>query len=146
MSVELTPAEEAAVDRLYFGCWGSSAGHWLRTVDGRSLRFDHKTSRWPIINSAKIDGAFTPKSDRSHGAAKLWHSESWTILALHDYSRDSRPASNAAFLMRGAHDLDAILAMARESFGDQLARIEADGPIRVVERHTPGLDEEQRDG
>jgi hypothetical protein len=130
-------SEKTEPDFLYFGCWGSSAGHWLRDEHGQQIRYDHKAGRWPIINSAKIDGSFTPKSTRKHGAAKLWHTITWTILALHDYSRDKRPASNAAFILRGDHTAEEVLAAARNPrspFSQQLAHIEKMGPINVVEQ------------
>lgn len=117
------------VDRLYFGCWGTSLGHYLHADDGREIRYDYKNHIWPIINSNKIDGNFTPKSDYSHGAAKLWYSAGWTILAFHDYSRDTRPGSNAAFIIRGKHNFNEVMQMARESFKREVDLIETKGKI-----------------
>lgn len=121
------------IERLYFGCWDWRLGHYLRTEQGTDIRFDYKTRRWDVIGTAEIDGALTPREDRSHGAAKLSHVGGWTILALHDYSRDTRPGSNAALLLRGTHNFDAVLADAREHFAEQVRRIEAHGPITLAE-------------
>lgn len=120
------------VARLYFGCWGGSLGHWLRTEHGKQVDFEQEQRRWKIINFAKIDGGFCPRRG-GHGAAQLSYVDGWTILALIDYSRDSRPGSNAAFLLRGEVGFDAMLADAREHFGEQVKRIEAKGPITLAE-------------
>lgn len=127
-----TPAE-----RLYFGCWGSDAGHYLHDDKGRSLHYDYKARRWPVIGTSKIDGSFAPKGDTHHGAAKLWHTNGWTVLAFWDYSRDSRPGSNAAFIYRGTWDAEDLLNDARgvPAFAQQLDPIEQRGPISVVEEH-----------
>lgn len=124
-------------DRLYFGCRGMSAGHWLVDESGKSLRFNQgykgEQRGWDVFGHVKLDGEFTPDLDREHGAAALTFFDGWTILAFHDYSRDSRPGSNAAFLWRGEHTADEMLAEWRSGpHRYELEPIEAMGPIRVV--------------
>jgi hypothetical protein len=131
--------EDFDPQRLYFGCWDTRAGHWLRDEYGRQLKFDQEKGRWPVINSAKLDGAFTPKRGR-HGHAKLWHTAGWTILALIDNSRDSRPGSNVAFLLRGTHTFEEVMADAREHFARQVELIEEKGQIQLVEVQTEATD------
>jgi hypothetical protein len=128
---------DAGPQRLYFGCWDTSSGHWLRDEYGQQIPFDHERNRFSVIDSAKIDGGFVPKDrNRRHGDAKLWHAADWTILALHDYSRDQRGGSNANFLLRGTHTFEEVMADARKHFARQVELIEATGPIRLVEVHS----------
>ena len=40
------------VDIFYFGCWGQTAGHYLRADDGSSVRERSAPEDWPNSNSA----------------------------------------------------------------------------------------------
>ena len=56
----------------------------------------------------------------------VWHRtvvNGCTVIACWDRSADSRRNSNAAFIVEGEHDIATALAIARQHFPDQVARI-----------------------
>ncbi len=100
----------------YFGCW-NQAGHYLHAPGGewvdKAGPFDYH-----------IDGCFPPKREDVTIAA-LIHTKGWTILAMWDRSVDSRPGSNANFLMEGTHDTAAMWALARQHYPQIVARLKS---------------------
>lgn len=82
---------------LYFGCLGSD-GHYVFDVNGVK---DHKSEEADFL--MKNDGRLAPKNDKSHGKTAFYQFEKFSILAMHDYSIDSRPGSNSMFLIPGTN-------------------------------------------
>lgn len=78
-----------------------------------------------------IDGQLTPRSTTRHGAAAVHHRDGWTALACHDYSVDSRGASNAVFLFDADLSADRALDEARQHFPQVVKRIEDHGGYHI---------------
>lgn len=107
----------------FFGCV-RRAGHWYWTPELERVYAGNSDRPTPF----EVDGKFTPTLT-AQGAARLVHVDGWTVLAFHDYTVDSRPGSNGAFLARGSLDCEALLLLASEHFPQLLERV---GPIRLV--------------
>lgn len=106
------------MDLYYFGCRHGESGHNLWHRDTRV-----PPSRWPAWPWPQIDGKLTPIQTAQNTWALHWL-EGWSALAMHDYTIDTRPGSNAVFLgptpLAGRHD---ILAEAAEVYPDVVARL-----------------------
>lgn len=128
----------------YFGCW-KEAGHFFWVPGMRHL--PRSVGRWypdtPWEN--QIDGKLTPGKRGHNGRlishrppppqsqAALHHKDGWTALAMHDYSVDSRGASNAAFFFDEILDAGEACAKAAFTFPEVWARIEKAKAVIVVE-------------
>lgn len=117
---------------LYFGCKSKEQlGHHLYGPDLRSLPYwNDNSSPW-----RKLDGSLTPPNrvTTAHGAANLHHKDGWTALALHDYSADSRGNSNSVFLFDRSLSYPEACAEAARLFPEVWARIQAHGPVRLID-------------
>lgn len=114
----------------YFGCWSKKeAGHYLVDKNNRSVREDRIIKE---LLPSKIDGRLVPKENKKQGVGNLLIIEGWTVLALHDYSADSRPGSNSIFMEEGVFSKDEIIDMAKKEFPEQIKRILASGDIVIV--------------
>lgn len=143
-------------DLLFFGVvTGHGAGHHLWASS--PMRWVPPTAL-PLALQ-RLDAVWTAPSPRSpdqvrdrwrergpetEGMAYLHHVEGWTVVAWWDRSEDHRGGSNAAFLARGTHTLDAMLALARRAFPREMRRMEASYTIRPYSttdhRTTPRTD------
>jgi hypothetical protein len=112
----------------YFGCRGSQTGHHLHShyPDGRTTaERDRLDGGFPIH---LLDGTFAPLA-RDDRRWKLTHlslnHHVLSILAKHDYTIDTRPGSNACFVMidETAWDEWHILAEAKICFPDCWERL-----------------------
>ena len=120
MSTRTVDVAALADKVLYFGASGGP-GHYVFTRRG----YSGQRSVGPWRSLGEIDGALTPKHDRTHGADAIHHREDWTAWALHDYSQDRRGGSNSVFFAPGTHDRAMMLELAKASFPTVVARIEA---------------------
>lgn len=124
----------------YFGCWGAP-GHMLWRPNRTSL--SHRTE--PFLSLGRsLDGGFCPGGvhastrEQEEGATRLHHIAGWTVLSFWDRSGDRRHGSHSTFLVEGAHDFTATVALAREHFPDVLDRITRAGiEIRLAEGDQP---------
>lgn len=115
---------------LYFGCWGET-GHYPFSQTLRTLSYDNHLSHWLGTH----DGALTPCTRLAQQSqANLFYFRQAIALALHDFTVDDRPGSNALFLLPffNAQSTEDVVAKAREFFPQVTARIEATNPIHVV--------------
>ena len=114
--------DQAAMRAFYFGTVGR-AGHYWHDETLRHARFD---GPWPGKPSGYpwpyVDGHFT-ESKGKQGVASVHHSEGWTVLAMADYTVDSRPGSNSVFVFDATLDWDEALIAAKERFPRIVARI-----------------------
>lgn len=78
---------------FYFGCW-NEPGHYLWKPNGTRVR---KVGPFDV---AHLDGFFTPASE-SNLAPTITYIKDWTVMAMWDRSVDTRPGSNAAFIVEG---------------------------------------------
>ncbi len=99
---------------MFFGCIGQ-AGHYLWSNEHRHVAHE----RW----YDHIDGTFAPR-DRSKGAT-LSHlfDDTLTILAFVDYTVDSRPGSNGAFIEDGCLTREQMIERAYEQFPNVAKRV-----------------------
>ena len=111
---------------IYFGCW-REYGHYLF---GENLRSIDREQRYELSLAKifpKCDGGFCPgmvgeganqiyKVKQVEGEAALTHVAGWTVLAFWDRSQDTRGNSNSSFILKGTHDFDHMVKVAKEIF------------------------------
>lgn len=108
----------------YYGCRGSDSGHYLFS-EFSSHRGGAIAGGFPAFI---LDGAFAPLDTNDTGW-KLTHlrynHQILSILARHDNTIDSRPGSNACFVVMDAEpwDEEPILAQMQKSFPDCWQRL-----------------------
>ena len=130
---------------FYFGCSNSDTGHYLFDSGERSA--DERRVLPPIIQ--RLDGRFCGSPSLAtrqyrHGAAPDWNGsdwaqpqnrgrvvqqDGWTILAFWDRTKDSRFASNGAFLAKGSYDFDVMCEIGKRYFPAIWARLMKAGPM-----------------
>jgi hypothetical protein len=113
----------------YYGCRGTEKGHYIHGENGRHYAdtLDVGFPGW------LLDGTFAPL-DQNDCHWKLTqlnarYSHVLSILACHDNTIDSRPGSNAAFVVLDtvAWDEEHILAEMRGRFPDCWERLDSIG-------------------
>jgi hypothetical protein len=107
----------------YFGCRGTEGGHYI--FGGPSRHINNLDGGFPVY---LLDGTFTPldANDRSWRLTQLRFNHSiLSILACHDNTIDTRPGSNAAFIVIDEQpwDEEHILAKMKECFPDCVERL-----------------------
>lgn len=113
----------------FFGC-KNGPGHHLWLPNLRTADYDVPPAcRYGIGPFKRIDGYLTPTETTKQSAAAIHHADGWTALAMHDYSADSRPGSNANFVFDSDISWDMAIEQARAFFPGIVARIEAVAPI-----------------
>lgn len=105
---------------LYFGRIGD-AGHYLWHNERQQVRYPQSAligDLWPAI-----DGGFL-SVQKEEGLYLRTEKPPWTIIAWPDYSVDTRPGSNSAFLFRGFDDLsnDTLFREAFQIFPNIISR------------------------
>lgn len=116
---------------LYFGCYGD-AGHY--TFDTNMSHFGRRDDFL-----SKHDNDLIPSGPGARQSNAALHSyPEFAVLAMPDYSVDSRPGSNAMFLLRSDVTAEDVVEEARKHFPIIVARLEKAAPIKIVEqnRHT----------
>jgi len=104
---------------LYFGCQRRS-GHFFWAPNGRSYLYNPPI---PPDLANGFDKAHPPQGTREANRYVVRHLHGYTVLAFWDYSVDSRPGSNSAFIAPGNITDADVLALAAEYFPDVLARV-----------------------
>lgn len=107
---------------LYFGCEDAGhLGHYLYDPGFMSL-YGEKMPEG--LRAHDLDGEYCPKTEphQAEGLAKLHKIAGWTVIAFWDRSADKRYASNAAFLYKGDHTFEEVVAKAKEIFPTVWAR------------------------
>lgn len=118
---------------VYFGCWGAT-GHYLWLPNRRHPERNGATLGWNEAGPfRRLDGTLTPRDTTAQSAAAIHHRDGWTALALHDYTVDTRGASNSVFVMDADVSFDRALVYAAESFPDVMSRITNRAPIVLVQ-------------
>jgi hypothetical protein len=112
----------------YFGCWREVGHYWWRPGPSQISWREYEQGCPTDQPWGHLDGKLTPPSHRQSEAA-LHHREGWTALAVHDYTVDSRPGSNIAFLFDATLDFDRAVKAARAEFPQVVERVEAAAPI-----------------
>ena len=98
-------------EALYFGCSNREAGHYVfRCENGRltSLAYGGNDFGWV----RKFDGTLAPLGPQEEGKATLSYVHGYSIIAFWDRSVDTRPGSNAMFLIPGKRTFDEAMAYA----------------------------------
>lgn len=136
------PADVAAVEAYYFGCWGQS-GHYWRSPDGHASERDIQSRMPEALREYRIDGCFPPgavfgdqfKKTKAEieGDAALHYFDGWTLLSYWDRSVDHRSASNSNLVARGTHSFATMLEIAKGRFPGLVER-RKDRPITLVEQ------------
>jgi len=135
---------------LFFGVWGcgQTGGHNLHLPDGNPhyvhrglVKLPEALAVWKLDSNFCRDPEYRIVDSRAHAKRDpspqnqsegfLVHQDGWTLLAVWDRTGDSRPNSNAVFLVAGEHAFEAVLALAEQEFPQQLRRIQAAAPIRI---------------
>lgn len=115
----MTQAQEV----FFSGVWSKhQMGHFLYSnISGRCS--DYFVPKDFPVSEYALDGALLPpKMDQRQGEAALLHFPGWTILTFWDRSADARGNSCASFVMRGTHNLDDTIDMAKAAFPTVWAR------------------------
>lgn len=98
----------------YFGCH-REAGHYMFRPG--------MISDWDFLHSnpwgTSIDDGLAARG----AGFSLHHKGGWTAIAKVDYSVDTRPGSNCAFLARGDFTLEQMLRLAEENFPEVAKRV-----------------------
>lgn len=102
---------------FYFGCL-DRAGHFFWDTSG--ARDARSVDKCPF-EAAQIDDAFTVFAFDEGHAQLIW-AKGWTIVAWKDFSVDSRPGANSAFLLEGTHNFDDAMALVSSAFPQVIAR------------------------
>lgn len=118
---------------FYCGVWpGDDGGHFIRPPSGwpswlssRDRRAQEHGCPFDDLDS----DAYLPRGDRRAGLGKITHvtkgGKRWTVLALHDYTGDSRPGSHSTFALEGELAFEAAVHEARRWFPAVFARMQA---------------------
>ena len=106
----------------FFGCWSpDKIGHFLWRSQFDHLRCCPAGETWTFDMRDRLGAG-----DIGQRKLGVWHRtvvNGCTVIACWDRSADSRRNSNAAFIVEGEHDIATALAIARQHFPDQVARI-----------------------
>lgn len=97
---------------LYFGRW-KTPGHYTFTPEGTLDR-----SLWiPGLDAELLRRHGVPdEPGRGVYVTGVFPSGTHSLVTFWDRTGDGRPGSNSAFVMRGTHTADEVLAAAREAF------------------------------
>lgn len=106
----------------FYGCINEVGHHWLG-ADGSRPRYQSFERIGPHA-LLRIDGGFLPPQAK-HGVIYQSVIPGWTIIAMVDNSVDTRPGSNAAFVMPGELSTEQMIAAARHAFPQIAARLAA---------------------
>jgi hypothetical protein len=118
------PALSLDGDAFYCGCW-QQLGFYVFKPGMEKMPF-----RW----ASGLDSRRWQPRGASEGEAKVTHLSGWTILSFLDFSVDRRPGSHSTFALRGQHDYEHAISLARAAFP------------RVFERFAFEVSEAQEDG
>lgn len=107
----------------YYGCRGTESGHYLHG-DNKTAHAKELDGGFPV---AMLDGTFAPldRNDVRWKITQLRNGHVVSILVRHDNTIDTRPGSNAAFVVVDACAWDpaSILEDARHRFTDCWERL-----------------------
>ena len=116
----------------FFGCWSpEKIGHYLYPPHGLSVGSCPAGDDW-MFDCKYAPGYGAPQYGRPALPSELpqplgvWRRtviNGCTVIACWDRSADKRGSCNAAFIVEGEHDIASVLAIARQHFPDQVARI-----------------------
>ncbi len=100
------------VETYYFGCRTGEIGHYLHRRGMSHCREQHM--KW----AQHLDGVFPPATTgyEVEGEAAMHFVHGFTVIAFWDRSQDKRHASNSAFYIKGQHDFESAVRLAREAF------------------------------
>jgi hypothetical protein len=108
---------------FFVGVWDPhrGVGHHLYDVTGRQVhgRTDIPF-RWQIVDS----GLLPPNEPERQGELHLSHINNWTVLTMWDRTGDSRPNSNASFIVKGQHSIEVMKLLAAQHFPAVWERIQ----------------------
>lgn len=121
----------------YFGC-RHEAGHFLVNPD-ESWSIDPPPGfPW----ERQLDGGLTP-GERDHAGhllhqgrqsrAAIRRKDGWTVLAVHDFTLDSRGGSNAAFIFDEDLPTATLMVRVARDFPADVARIAGSEGLLIVE-------------
>lgn len=110
----------------FFGCWDGTKGHYLYDQYRNKIRDFMFDRVFPYRNLKFIDGFMPSQAPQSH-YVMIHFDDRLTMMLMSDYSADSRPGSNAGFLLGGKHDAEKVLEHASKIFPAQYERIKKAG-------------------
>ena len=122
---------------------------WHRLIAPGEARhpWDYISVRAPPWGGEKLAGVYVdngfvetpdnwngnPRTQPPQNAATLWHIDDkgakWTVLAMADYTVDTRPGSHATFIAQGHHDLVLMLDLIEAAFPYIYARLNNAEPL-----------------
>jgi hypothetical protein len=107
----------------YFGCLGN-VGHYLHAPGGIRAQYSRVPVGFPgAWAGGGLDGTLLDnKRSEVQGLGRLHHLQGWTALAFWDRSVDNRPGSNSAFVAKGTHSFQGMLALSRKARPQVFAR------------------------
>lgn len=106
------------IEAYYFGCRNKEVGHylWRPGLNGGMLGLSRPMNHW--MN--RVDGFFAPRTaafeEEPEGIAAVHLVHGFTVLAFWDRSSDKRGNSSSTFMVKGLHDFDEMVSIAREAF------------------------------
>jgi hypothetical protein len=107
------------IEPLYFGCI-KEPGHFVFNTQEEYIYHRKSPEVQFLCNN---DGQLAPKDDNKHGATKIHHFTEYIIIAMWDYSVDTRPGSNSMFLIPGRHTSGMAISLAKQFFPNIWKRI-----------------------
>lgn len=125
-------------EAFYFGCWGTTPGHYFHDVRGAGRLYNLPQSLpWTLghMDGGLLKNGRIPDNETGAvyrtlgGAAELWHAFFWW-----DNSVDRRGASNSGFYVRGfeAREWREAFAFACEQFPAVVERQRR--PLELVDK------------
>lgn len=115
---------------------GHRAGHHFwesidgRIGDARERYLPHEVARdggnfARLVPLTPEQAKYPPREEQPEGRAFMHHIRGWTIVAWWDRSEDTRGGCSAAFFAEGRRPFARMMALARERFPREMARMEA---------------------
>jgi hypothetical protein len=118
----------------FFGCVDTTrAGHGLyRGSGGVPESVNRRNSGLPDFFENGIDAGLCPPGGQEQSLAWRHLVFGHTVLSMWDRTGDSRPGSNANFIVSGDHTFEAAYMVSALAFPTLMARINAAAPIRNI--------------
>lgn len=116
---------------------GHRAGHHYTesSVSGRQFSCNERTmppdvardggSFARLVPWTREQAKYPPREEQPEGRAFMHHICGWTIIAWWDRSEDTRGGCSAAFFAEGRRPFARMMALARERFPREMARMDA---------------------
>ena len=136
MAAHLASLCDRPVAECYYFGYSSHGGHALHGPAPTVCSSRGRAVLAGAFNCGDIDGLLCwTLAGQPEGRARLTHGRGWSAVAFWDRSRDTRPNSNTAFIVRGTLTFDQVVRAAQYHWPDVWRRFS----FPIVQVHDQGL-------